>query len=158
MIRKATSDDLDRPDFSELIREFRDESGRYSAADPKDHLIPHWKLMLGMGAGMVLLWEEDGVIAGALGALVVADPFDGSLVCAENFWFVSKKFRGGTGAIRLFDEFEKQAEAAGCKRCLMVHLHNLTPDKLERLYTRRGFRLIEKTYEKDLWVSSPQSH
>lgn len=157
MIRKATTENLLDEDLQEAFLEFWNESGRSGEFDLPGFLR-NWEILIESGMGFIfVLRSEIGEVQGYLAAVIVADPFNGEKVCAENFWYVRKHARGSIGGMRLFQAFEEEAKAAGCKRCLMVHLENLTPEKLAKLYERRGYRLIERTYEKNLWESSPPS-
>lgn len=48
----------------------------------------------------------------------------------------------------LVDAYEAYAERLGCQKKAMVHMVDSYPDILEKLYLKRGYRLVEKHYVK----------
>ncbi len=72
------------------------------------------------------------------------------MIAVETFWFVAPEHRGI--GIRLFNAFEKWAKDNQCSKTAMIHLTDSMPERLEQLYLKRGYRLIEKHYVKDLTV------
>lgn len=110
--------------------------------------INNWRSLIQNEMGILFGIEKDRQIVGALGAVIFPDPNDGKLVATEMFWFVDKGHRGcGLG---LLDAFESWAKTAGVDRTILVHLENLTPRALERVYRSRGYRPIEVHYLKEI--------
>ncbi len=62
------------------------------------------------------------------------------------WWFVLPEHRGGTAALRLIRAFQNWAKACGCKRCQMVHLTGLQPERLKHIYESLGYTLVESCY------------
>jgi GNAT superfamily N-acetyltransferase len=108
-----------------------------------------WRSLLGGGFGAIWAIEDSGgSYIGGLGALIYPDMNDGRLVATEAFWYVRPECRGG--GLRLLQVFEDWAKARGVSRLMMVHLQNLMPESLSRLYVRRGYRPLETHYMKEL--------
>lgn len=108
-----------------------------------------WMNLIDRGIGVIFgSFGDDGVIHGALGAVKCPDPFNGDLICVENFWYVIPEYRGS--GIRLLKQFEAWAKEQGAKRVAMIHLLQLSPKELEHLYIRLGYQPIEVNYIKNL--------
>jgi GNAT superfamily N-acetyltransferase len=69
-------------------------------------------------------------------------------MAVETFWFVHPDHRGQ--GLSLLVEFEKWGKREGCQTLAMIHMVDSFPDKLETLYRRRGYKLIEKHYLKEI--------
>lgn len=106
-----------------------------------------WNALFDQDLALFLIAEQDGELVGVFGAIVHEDYFSGMKTATECFWFVAPEARGSIG-LRLFYAFEAEAKRRGAERFLMVHLNNLTPDSLAKLYERRGYKAIETSYEK----------
>ncbi len=106
------------------------------------------------GRGIVLAsFDAQGdnkTITGALGGVLAPSPFNGQLMAIEMFWFVLPEYRGRSDALRLFSAFEDWAVEVNADMISMIHLLALAPDKLEKLYRRRGYTPIEVNYIKEL--------
>lgn len=107
-----------------------------------------WRTFLSAGVAEVFIIETDGVITGMLGAMIYPDPNDGALVATEMFWYVAPEARGA--GLRLLRDFEAWATDRGAARLIMVHLHDLMPEALAKLYQRRGYRPVETHYIKEI--------
>lgn len=108
-----------------------------------------WSALFDQGLALFLIAEQEGAVVGAFGAVVHEDYLSGQKTASEMFWVVLPESRGTLG-LRLFNAFEAEAEKRGAERIMMIHLEHLTPDSLRKLYVRRGYRVIEQTYEKVL--------
>lgn len=109
----------------------------------------NWEMIFGqkMGAMWVV---RNGSIVGALGAIIHPDINDGELVAQEAFWFVAPEHRGGTAGIKLLAEFEAWAEMRGAARILSAHLMTSMPEKVAKVFERRGYYAGETAYIKVL--------
>lgn len=107
-----------------------------------------WTELLQNGAGVIFGLCADDDIIGALGGVLFPDPNTGEPVATEFFWYVRPEARGA--GLKLLPEFERWASEAGAVRVHMVHLLRLTPEKLGRLYQRRGYMPTETLYVKTL--------
>jgi GNAT superfamily N-acetyltransferase len=141
LIRPATIEDL--PNLGKGAREFM-ESTKFLEVN-QENFMNTWVQLINSGLGVIfILGEYDG----ALGAMYYPDPNSGKLMATEMFWFVSPEKRGN--GLALFDEYEKWAKEKGCEKALMVHLADSMPDRLQSLYKRRGYELMESHYCKEL--------
>ena len=107
-----------------------------------------WANLIWQDIGAIFALEKNGEIVGGLGAVTFPDPNDGAVVANEMFWFVAKSDRGH--GMKLLTAFENWAKQRGAKRAMMVHLENLFPDALRRIYTARGYRPVETHYLKEI--------
>lgn len=111
------------------------------------HWASVWMSLLTAGVGRVLGLWKDGVLVGGIGILITPALEDGTLIAQEAFWFVTGDSRGG--GMKLFIKGEQLARDAGAERMHMIHLTNSMPDKLKKLYERRGYSKVETTYMKE---------
>lgn len=115
--------------------------------DP-EHFRQVWSSLIAQEIGQIFgMWNGED-LEGVLGVTVHPDPNDGELVANEQFWWVEPEARGN--GVRLLQAFEAWAHERGCTRLMMVHLIDLTPEKLEKLYTRMGYRKVEVHYMKEI--------
>lgn len=135
------------PELARLGRQFQEEGAIPGKFIP-EVFVKTWNNLLGINLGILFGLEKDGQLVGGLGAILFPDPNDGELVANETFWFVSKEHRGQ--GLKLLDAFEGWARDFGVKRVSMVHLENLSPRALNRLYRLRGYRPVETHYFKEL--------
>lgn len=145
MIRAATIDDL--PTLTRLGETFYASTtvlGRFEPA----RFIETWRNLLSLGMGVIYIAERDGVPIGAIGGVKHLDVNSSDIIASEFFWFVDPLERGA--GLRLYDAFEKWAKANGCSHIHMVHLADSMPGKLERFYGRKGYRIMEVRYTKEL--------
>jgi len=143
MIRKLEIEELHK--ITSLAEEFFSISGITGNFDIP-FFIKNWEFFLSSGMGSIFVLDGDEGIIGGIGCIKVPDIITGKPVASEMFWYV-KDGRRGDG-LKLFDEFEKWADDQGCSIKRMVHLSNVMPDELKRLYSRRGYREVEIAYEK----------
>jgi GNAT superfamily N-acetyltransferase len=138
-----------KEDFSTLFQEFEKDS-QFVKIDPV-YAAKTYKNLIETGRGQVfLLCKEDGEVQGALGCIKGPDLHNGEMVAVETFWYVLPEYRGDFGSIQLFLAFEKWAKDQGCVRKAMIHMIDSHPKQLQRLYERRGYKLIEQHYEKEV--------
>jgi len=147
IVRQATIDDL--PKLEPLAREFY-SSSRFLKDFDIERFSSVWAswMNLGVGAIYLLLPDESGPIAGCLGAYVYPEPYSGSIVATEFFWYVSRDHRGH--GLDLYYAFEEWARERGASQIRMAHLCDLMPEGMKVLYGELGMEPIETTYAKDL--------
>lgn len=115
-----------------------------------EHFSNTWSWGMQNGIMSVFIAEKDCRVIGALGAAFLPDAFSGQSIAVENFWFVFPEFRDTGIGLRLLERFEEEAKARNCRRVAMVHLANLYPESLRKLYVSRGFKLGEETFWKEI--------
>lgn len=102
--------------------------------------------VLSQGIGVVFECEHNGVPISWMGGFVTQDPFSGERTAMESFWFSSPDSRGrGMVLLRAFEEWAKEVEA---DKIIMVHLSALNPERLGKIYERRGYATLETNYIK----------
>ena len=67
----------------------------------------------------------------------------------EILWYVVEDFRRSTVGARLFKAYETWAQQVGCKAILATALSN-SGGQLTKLYKKRGYKLIERSFVKEL--------
>lgn len=139
MNKPATIEDI--PAIVELGKKFHDLSPWRDRPFDADQTA---EFLAGMieNPNACLFWNGEGMIGGVIAPIY----FGGGLVAQELFWFAEK------GGMSLLDTFEEWAHNAGASGLIMVSLSlNERADSLmDRIYQRRGYRLRERTYYKDL--------
>jgi GNAT superfamily N-acetyltransferase len=140
LIRKATIEDL--PGLIPLCLEFAKEA---SIGLEPNAWINTWTQLIAEGIGVIFVLDEDH---GFIGALKYPCPNTGELTATEMFWYVKKTHRGK--GLTLLKKFEQWAQDQGCKNAIMVHLTDMMPSALRRLYQRKGYREIETHFFKEL--------
>lgn len=123
---------LSSPPYSELI-----------TPDPDAMVVTATRLI--EGGGVVLVATVDDEVVGMLGLALFAHPISGLLTVAEVFWWVDPTKRGRAG-LKLLREGEEWARNRGAST-----LHMIAPTEgVERLYTLKGYRKTEVSYQKEL--------
>lgn len=145
MVRALTVSEL--PEAALMGPEFFAE-GKLPGRFVPDIFVGKWTSLIDGGIGFILGLFRDGKLSGAFGGIVAEDLNDGDLVANECFWFVTPEARGR--GFELLLAYEEEARKRGAKRCSMIHLLSLQPEKLGELYERRGYRAIETSYFKEL--------
>jgi Acetyltransferase (GNAT) family len=111
----------------------REMAGVFLTSSPQDKIV-------------ILAEEEEpvGIIVGLVSSL----PMTKSKMAAEFLWWVSEPFRKTRAAFMLFDSYEYWAKnVAKADKIQSVSLSNLDVSKL---YEKRGYRMTEKAFIKDL--------
>lgn len=113
-----------------------------------EYAAKRYEKMIDDGLATVLIAEKNGVMLGGLGFINAPDLHNGEMIAVETFWFVAPEHRGI--GIHLLNAFEKWAKENGSDKTAMIHLTDSMPERLKRLYLKRGYRLIEKHYVREV--------
>lgn len=114
-----------------------------------DYFVRVWIELISDKRAVILgMFNDEGKIIGALGALIAPSLFSPKIVATEGFWYVCQGWRGK--GIELLLAFEQWSRTMEADYVAMIHLHELQPDKLARLYERMGYQRIETNYLKKL--------
>jgi len=100
------------------------------------------------GAVSVMYVEVGGEPVGVVGAMESPDLFTQQTVLSELFWFVRPDARGTPVARILLDAFEALGEALGARQMRLMALEHLFPDRVGKIYARRGYARREILWEK----------
>ena len=94
--------------------------------------------------------EADNVIVGMMAALLSPAFFNHSHIIGEElFWWVSDEAPHMTG-LRLLTTVENTARELGCHTMHMKAVARLNGERMEKLYTKRGYRASERLFIKEL--------
>jgi hypothetical protein len=113
-----------------------------------DHATKAYLHMVETGLAIVFALKNGTGIIGGLAALKYPDINSGIMTAVECFWFVNPDQRGE--GMKLLDSFEKWGSNNNCQRLALIHLEDSYPDVLQRIYKRKGYRLTESHYVKEL--------
>lgn len=145
-IRKAISED--KPQVIELIIQFYKESLRdFGVRFDLETLYETVQNFIDNQIGIVA--EKEGKIVGIIGGMIAPSMFDKSQkIGQESVWYVTQEERKGRTGIKLIKAFEEECIKRGANAIIMIHMANLYPEILDRLYRMNGFRLMESNYIK----------
>jgi GNAT superfamily N-acetyltransferase len=107
------------------------------------------KLVSGLNGetGVVLVAERDGKLCGMIAMVAFPHYFNASVLAAQEFfWWVDPSARGTSVSIRLLERAEQWARDRGCQTVHMLSLDKLNGENVEKLYRRRGYEPLERTY------------
>jgi len=147
MISHLPVNEIDR--IEEIGHSFAQET-KYPGGFHLEAFKATWLPTIQSGLGEILVYKDGEKIVGAFGMVVLPDTFSGHRVAAETFWYVLPSHRATRAGVELFYRFEALGKARGAKRLVMVHLANLTPQKLREFYEKNGYELVEQTFWKEL--------
>ena len=148
--RQLFSWELD--DLECIAKAFHAEAGLggvFSEVNWRNHIATLYRAN---SLGAFGVFDGDNLV-GALVGQISSHTMTDEIIASELFWYILPTNRGGTYGIRLLDEFESWAKAAGATIIIMANLAQ-GADKLERLYVKRGYKQIETHHLK--WLSQPQ--
>jgi GNAT superfamily N-acetyltransferase len=93
---------------------------------------------------------NDEYVGTLVGQVYFGHPLMDHWKCAmELFWYVKPEHRG-LGAFRMVNLYEQWAREVGCGHCTMSLLANEHAEKLDRIYTVKGYKKLETQYFKEL--------
>lgn len=136
MIRPATHSDI--PALLEMGQAFADKAklAEHVGYDPGD-MADTFAALIG-GGHPVFIGES-----GAIGGTSTPHPFNKThIIAQEMFWWSE-----GREGLRLLGAFEDWCEA-NCHSLRMITLEAVNPDRMGRLYERRGYVPLEHGYIK----------
>ena len=94
----------------------------------------------------IFVADRSGQVVGAIGLAMGRNLFAGTVECSEVFWWVEPEHRQTKAGILLLKKAEAWSRDRGAKHLIMIAPN----ERVERLYTRRGFDKIETTYVRKL--------
>ena len=100
------------------------------------------------GKGAMFLLKDENKLVGALGCIKANDMHSGELIAIETVWFVDPKHRGG--GMKLWHAFDGWAKDQGCKKKAMIHMEDSFAGELEKIYKKKGYKLVERHYVADV--------
>lgn len=139
------------PDEAYMVAKFMTKFEKETAFVKVDanHAGNLYKRMIEAGTGhMFILENDEGLMIGGLGCIKAPDLHYNRIMAVETYWYVMPEHRGS--GIQLLDYFERWAKDNGCDCTALVHLSDSMPDILEKVYEKRGYKLLEKHYIKEV--------
>lgn len=100
-------------------------------------------------AFLFILEDESGEMIGGLGCVIGDDLHERRKFAIETSWLVDADHRKDGSGLKLLNHFESWAAKRG-RIPVMIHLIDSYPKELEQLYIKKGYRLVEKHYIKEV--------
>jgi GNAT superfamily N-acetyltransferase len=94
--------------------------------------------------------EKEGEIVGALIAVVSELPINDLTFSQELMFWIDPEHRKGRTAIKLIDMYVDWSEERGCSFTRLSELDNILEKKASSLFERKGFKLTETAYVKEI--------
>lgn len=98
----------------------------------------------------VLVLECNSEIVGMLITFVAPCFFSDAIQATEIVWYIDPEHRGSKKAYEMLDLFEEWAGAKGAVCTNLMNLDVLNADKVAKIYYKRGYKLAENTFVKEL--------
>jgi GNAT superfamily N-acetyltransferase len=139
-------------DFPALVligRKFAEQTAYRKVPYSEAGAVSWFRLM--MNQGLLYVSEDGGRITGVIGGVMspfLINPDYG--VGTELLMWVEPEHRGGGTADALMDAIERAAREAGLTFWSMMSLEAINPDRVAKIYERRGYELAEHTFLKEL--------
>jgi RimJ/RimL family protein N-acetyltransferase len=128
-------------------RAFAKESG---AGDFEDLVfIKSLHTLLSVGKGKVFILEINNNVAGMIGVTCYKNYYNNNLRVQEIFWWVDPEYRNTRDSIKLFNKVEEWAQEIKADE-VMVSSTVVNSDKIEKFYTKKGFRKMDINYIRSL--------
>jgi hypothetical protein len=149
MIRTATPFDMST--LVGLMRGYVAEAPMETLKDPSLHNQAHIESLLASlmaGRGFILI-DDDG--RGFIAGMVIQNVWCPS-ICElhELAWWVKPEHRGGTVGGRLWKAFDVKAQDLLDNGRVQIICSSVLADSPKINYEKRGYRLMQKTYFKEL--------
>ena len=144
-IRKSILDDV--PHGVELFREFHKEIEENFGEFHQPTIIR--KMVYYITEEICFTLLKDGQRIGFIAGIITTMTFDDRCpVWVEVAWFVKKEHR--RYGVQLLNKSEEWCRANGIKKMLIGHTSMADEDKMAVFYNKKGFKLYEKHFLKDL--------
>lgn len=138
----------DMPDIIEMSRQFYNESG-YPPHIFSEERVEETLLFLDGQPHVIILALDGDRPCGMLIGVLTQLSFSQLKIAVELAWYLEPDFRGTRKAFDLINAYEHWAKnVVQADAVQMVSLTSLNPDKLQKLYERRGYQKMEETYVK----------
>jgi GNAT superfamily N-acetyltransferase len=150
IVRKATEVDL--PKYIVLAESFHTASPMHGVIgfDAAGYSQFYLSSLQNDNVG-IWLAEIDDEIVGICGALVYPVYFNPSaLVVQELWWWLTPASRGSGAGGQMFKQIEQWAKEKNASVLFMIALEDNRAKKMENLYTRAGFKPMERTFIKEV--------
>lgn len=147
-IRRATKDDA--LDITFIGKKFVKESHNSHLGWNKDKVFSFVTEAVDREDFLILVLENDDDIVGVLAAFVTPCFFSDEWQAVELTWYVLPEHRKTRKAIEMLEAYENWAKEKGVAQINTMNLDMLKPEKVQKMYEKRGYRLVENTFAKEL--------
>lgn len=150
VIRRAKPDDM--PELQRMAQSFH-SAWRYADRAPLD-LDAFASTVANLAtnpAGVVLVADTGSGLHGMAAATATRHWFNAKHITGQElFWWADEQARGTGAGFALLGALEDWARSVGCQTFMMVSTVNLAPEKLARVYKRRGYVPCDIQYLRSL--------
>lgn len=150
LVRKATEADLNK--YVTLAQAFHAASPMHGVVefDPEGYGQFYLSSLQNESIG-VWLAELNDEIVGISGAIAYPLYFSPSaIVVQELWWWLTPDARGSGAGAAMFKQIEAWAKERSASALFMIALEDDRAQKMEKLYSRAGFRPMERTFIKEV--------
>lgn len=141
-IREFEQRDFDGAEL--LLSEFQRESlSQFGFSFSAEHV----RGLMAEHLGSSFVVEDGGKIVGGLALKIYVAQISGEKIAQEVMWFVLPKYR--SWGVRLLRFAESWCKEKGVKKLVMVRMGNEMGEKIDLLYRRMGYSLLEVHYVRD---------
>jgi GNAT superfamily N-acetyltransferase len=99
---------------------------------------------------IIILSMDGDKIAGMIAAVTQEALFHDAKIAVEIGWWVEPEYRRSTHNKQLLDAFEFWAKKLNCSHTQMSMMETENAEKIERVYQRRKYKRVERSYLKEL--------
>jgi GNAT superfamily N-acetyltransferase len=133
--------------ISDLTRQMLSESPFANMGDDIDYLLQVSKEQ----GGLFVEYEGEDVIGFLVAILVFEHPIIGSCKMATELgWYVHPDFRHKGVARRLLDRYDDWSYREGCTHSMTSAMFNDSFDQVKSLYEKRGYKMVEASFIKQI--------
>lgn len=109
-----------------------------------------WAVGAALDREQMVLWVVGWPVHGFLLVNFAPDLFAGEMTGYSVSWFVKPEHRSKGEGSELLKAFEFESNQRGCKRMFFGHPFEVNHDANRAWFEKRGFRLVENLYRKDV--------
>jgi len=99
---------------------------------------------------IILLYLKNDKPIGMLAGITAEMTLNYDKLAHELIWWIEPEHRGGRAAIELFKAFEFWAKKVGCKQVQMSLVETEHAPKVEKMYTKFGYKPTERAFLKEI--------
>lgn len=150
IVRAATADDL--AGYLTLAQEFHRASPMHDVIDfdVEGYSAFYLRALTDDNIG-IWLAEANGALIGIVGAVAYPMYFSPSnLVVQELWWWLTPAARGSGAGTAMFNAIKNWAHLKDAKALLMIALEDDRAKKMDSLYSRAGFKPVERLFMKEV--------
>lgn len=147
-IREATKNDV--IDLTILGRQFIKEANMPHLGWDNSKTHDFFLSAIDQDHFCVFVQEEGDEVVGMFVGLATPCFFSHTVQTVEIMWYVDPDHRGSRAAWRMVERFEGWSKEQGAASVSIVNLSILKADKVGKLYERKGYKMTENTFAKEL--------